>query len=64
MRIRMIDPPNGHDFGFPKPLDGPDGMDIDEWLLANGYPKHEIDKFPGGVPCRVYYVERRSVPST
>jgi len=54
----MIDPPGGHAYGFPKPLDACEGASIDEWLLANGYPKEEIDNFPEGVPCRIYFVER------
>ncbi|MCW2390064.1 hypothetical protein M2333_003110 [Sphingobium sp. B11D3B] len=58
MRIRMIDPPNGYYYGFPKPFEAAEGTTIDEWLLANGYPQHEADRFPNGVPCRVYFVER------
>lgn len=58
MRVRVIDPPNGHLYDFPKPLDAQEGERLEDWLLANGYPQEEIDAYPGGVPCRVYFVER------
>ena len=51
---RMIDPPEGYLYGFPKPLVGSEGMDLDDWLIANGYPKAEVRKWPKGVPCRVW----------
>ena len=59
MRVKMIDPPEGDEYGFPKAFDAPEGTSINEWLLANGYPKNEIDAFPDGVPCRIYFVEHR-----
>lgn len=53
--MRWIDPPSGSRYGFPKPFDPAPGQAIDEWLLANGYPGTEIDKWRGaGVPCRVW----------
>lgn len=57
MKLRMIDPPAGADYGFPKPFDLPDGVSLDEWLLQNGYPQAEVEKWPGGVPCRIYCVD-------
>jgi len=63
MRVQMIDPPDGHLYGFPKRFEAAEGTSTDEWLLANGYPQHEIDGFPNGVPCRRYYVERPEQPS-
>ncbi len=52
----MIDPPGGYLYGFPKVFDAPDGTSIEDWLLARGYPRREIEAFSHGVPCRVYYV--------
>lgn len=53
--MRWIDPPSGSEYGFPKPFDPVPGQAINDWLLANGYPKDEIDKWRGsGVPCRVW----------
>jgi len=38
----MIDPPSGWKYGFPKEL--PKGtVNVNEWLVANGYPQKEID---------------------
>lgn len=40
---KMIDPPGGWKYGFPKVL--PDGVtDINSWFVQNGYPQSEIDK--------------------
>ena len=55
--VQMIDPPNGHAFGFPKPFDDVSGEALNDWLLANGYPKEWIDLFPGGVLCRILDVD-------
>jgi hypothetical protein len=42
MKVRMIDPPSGWKYGFPKVF--PEGVDdAAEWLVANGYPQWEID---------------------
>lgn len=39
---RVIDPPSGWMYGFPKPI--PDNVtDVKEWLVENGYPQSEID---------------------
>jgi hypothetical protein len=41
---KMIDPPSGWRFGFPKEL--PDNVkDVMKWLVENGYPQSEIDLF-------------------
>ena len=38
----MIDPPSGWKYGFPKEL--PTGVvNVNEWLVDNGYPQKEID---------------------
>jgi len=42
MKVMMIDPPSGWKYGFPKPF--PNGVENTiKWLVANGYPQHEID---------------------
>lgn len=39
---RMVDPPNGWKYGFPK--SAPNGhFNIKKWLLSKGYPQKEID---------------------
>jgi len=53
--MRLIDPPDGWRYGFPKPFNPTPGQHIDDWLLENGYPQSEIDLWEGkGVPCRVW----------
>ena len=52
---KLIDPPEGWKYGFPKKLPlsiNPDNMvDLKEWLIENGYPSSLIsDKFR----CRVW----------
>jgi hypothetical protein len=42
--MKMIDPPNGYRYGFPKPMPN-DVTNVKEWLVENGYPKSEIDKY-------------------
>ena len=59
MRVQMIDPPAGWRYGFPKPYVPENDLEhLDDWLLANGYPQREVDQWPNGVPCRLYWVER------
>jgi len=41
--MRMIDPPSGWKYGFPKPIPN-DVKDIYKWLVDNGYPKNIIDE--------------------
>lgn len=43
---KMVDPPYGWRYGFPKaiPKDFKD-KNIKKWLVANGYPQEEIDGF-------------------
>ena len=49
----FIDPPSGWMYGFPKVL--PEGVpDIKVWLLANGYPQHEIDSCGSSFHCRFW----------
>jgi hypothetical protein len=50
---RMIDPPSGWQYGFPKPI--PDDVtDTEKWLIENGYPKHLIDKLGEYFCCRYW----------
>lgn len=55
-----IEPPLGWQYGFPKPI--PEGVDpdafianLDDWLVANGYPRELIDQQGGTVAdsCRI-----------
>jgi len=39
---RMIDPPSGWLYGFPKEIPSV-VIDTKAWLVANGYPQKEID---------------------
>ena len=57
-QVIFIDPPNGSEFGFPKHFDQdevPD--DLDEWLLANGYPLEWLKLFSRPVPCRILFFD-------
>lgn len=57
MIIKMIDPPSGWAFGFPKEF--PEGItDVKGWLVKNGYPKEKIDLFGNApFPYRITYKE-------
>lgn len=51
----LIDLPEGHRYGFPKEYVGEiDGLDLDVWLVAEGYPRHLVDMYPQGVPCKIW----------
>lgn len=55
-KIRMIDPPSGWRYGFPKPV--PDDVkDTIKWLVEQGYPQHEIDRCGNHFYCRQWYEE-------
>ena len=42
MKVKMIDPPKGWLYGFPKEI--PEDIDnTTEWLIDNGYPEHDVD---------------------
>ena len=50
---RMIDPPSGWKYGFPKPI--PDDVkDINKWLVEQGYPQEEIDSYGEYFYCRYW----------
>jgi hypothetical protein len=48
MGARIVDPPSGWRYGFPKPLPARyDELSFDDkmkWFVDNGYPQSEIDK--------------------
>ena len=44
MPVKMIDPPSGWKYGFPKALPDSEPVNIIEWLAENGYPQEEIDR--------------------
>ena len=48
---KMIDPPSGWKYGFPKDIPE-DVVDTLKWLVENGYPQEEIDKFDDQFSCR------------
>lgn len=55
MSRRMIDPPEGWLYGFPKEV--PDySIQLDSWLVLNGYPKELIEKYGDSFHCR-FWVE-------
>ena len=41
MKRKMIDPPSGWKYGFPKEIPE-DVDDTRQWLIDNGYPESEI----------------------
>ena len=58
-RVKMINPPDGHRFGFPKEIPE-DVDDVDMWLIFNGYPNTEVIRWAkqlSHVPCRYWYAE-------
>ena len=53
MKTRIIDPPSGWKYGFPKPI--PDDIkDVIPWLIENGYPQKEIDALGEHFYCRYW----------
>jgi len=50
---RMIDPPSGWRYGFPKVIPN-DVKDVKEWLVENGYPQSEIDDYGDYFYCRFW----------
>jgi hypothetical protein len=51
VNVKMIDPPSGWKYGFPKVL--PDDVTNNlKWLVENGYPQSEIDFLGDSFYCR------------
>ncbi len=55
-KVKMIDPPSGWRYGFPKVLPE-DVTDTMAWLVENGYPQKEIDLCGDHFYCRQWYEE-------
>lgn len=56
----MVDPPAGWRYGFPKAYPKEkvgSNEELNEWLLANGYPQKEIDSCGDYFPVRFWYAE-------
>ena len=53
--MKIIDPPNGYRYGFPKPIPI-DVADVKKWLIENGYPKSEIDKYGDWFYYRQHFI--------
>ncbi len=53
--MRLIDPPSGWKYGFPKAYDNPEGLPIEDWLVNNGYPKSALSS--DGKPHWVRWIE-------
>ena len=57
---KIIDPPSGWLYGFPKEIPDERGLDINTWLVEHDYPQSEIDKFAKGeLPCRMWFEEHQ-----
>ena len=52
--IKIIDPPSGWQYGFPKPIPE-DIKDVRQWLVENGYPQKEIDDMGETFMYRCWY---------
>ena len=61
-KVTMVDPDEGWRYGFPKVLpEELKGKDITEWLIQEGYPVVEIEKWKtstlGYIPIRTWETE-------
>ena len=53
----MVDPPSGWRYGFPKPYFKnaiTDSNELNTWLVSEGYPQQEIDRFDNHFPVRLW----------
>jgi hypothetical protein len=56
MKRKMIDPPEGWKYGFPKEI--PEHVDdTTKWLIENGYPESEIKALGDSFYVRGWYQE-------
>lgn len=59
IKIKMVDPPSGWRYGFPKPM--PEDLKSEQervqWFLDNGYPQNLIDDGMLG-HCRTWYIHK------
>lgn len=49
-----VDPPSGWIFGFPKIWDDTIMPDLNEWLVSEGYPQEQIDRYEENFFCRFW----------
>lgn len=50
----LIDPPGGYFHGFAREYVGEiETLDFNAWLVAEGYPRHLVEEYPQGVPCKI-----------
>lgn len=55
-KVKMIDPPEGWKYGFPKPI--PDHVsNPKQWLIDNGYPQSIMDGYGENFHCRYWEEE-------
>lgn len=52
--IKIIDPPSGWLYGFPKEIPE-DVTDVRGWLVQNGYPMEELEAFGDTFTYRCWY---------
>ena len=52
--MKMIDPPSGWKYGFPKPIPDDRINDQLKWLVEEGYPQKEIDILGEYFFCRTW----------
>jgi len=50
--MKLIDPPHGYMYGFPKPIPDDRLSDIPNFLIENGYPKKLIKYYGDDMPIR------------
>ena len=56
----MVDPPSGHLWGFPKLYDpSTEEGTMYDWLVREGYPQSEIDKYDAQFYCSFWYPEEK-----
>ena len=56
MKVKMIDPPSGWLYGFPKEI--PEHVDDTiKWLIENGYPEKLIKEYGDNFYVRGWYQE-------
>ena len=52
--VLMIDPPQGSQYGFPKPIPEDRRADFLVWLVEQGYPQSIIDEMGNNFACRYW----------
>ena len=58
MKVKMIDPPKGWLYGFPKEI--PEHVDNTiQWLIENGYPEKVIKDYGDSFYVRGWYEHHR-----